>query len=270
MARANVRRKGSAGPGEWSARGLVMNIAWMRAMFGRPASKVGRNPASRGSLWLIRRGAVQLTTSWFFRLGQVGFVPRLGVAMGNSSLVPERARSHAFSAEISRPNTTSFDAWSRLLWPIFQQGVTRIVCRFSTDRSRCAAIAKFTGEFSNARASGGVLFALGLVSDAWQMKMAIGRSVATRTLRPAAAQATRSLTTWGAVWAGAELLGIGGALAGIETGPGVVVTSGVGAIVGGFLGLFASNWLAKKIELARPVRDQRYRDSQDSVQDCAC
>jgi hypothetical protein len=46
------------------------------------------------------------------------------------------------------------------------------------------------------------------------------------------------------------LLGLGGALAGIETGPGIVVTSGIGAIVGGFIGLFASNWLARKIESA--------------------
>ena len=50
---------------------------------------------------------------------------------------------------------------------------------------------------------------------------------------------------------GAELLGLGGALAGIETGPGVVVTGGIGAVVGGFIGLFASNWLARKIENVR-------------------
>ncbi len=139
---------------------------------------------------------------------------------------------------------------SRLIWPLCQQGLARIVCRFSADRSRCTAIARFTGEFTNPRASGGVVFALGVASDAWQMKKAIDRSVEAGTLRPAAAQATRSLTTWGAVWAGAELLGLGGALVGIETGPGVVVTSGIGAIVGGFIGLFASNWLARKIENA--------------------
>lgn len=141
-------------------------------------------------------------------------------------------------------------SWSRLIWPICQQGLARMVCRFSADRSRCTTIANFTSEFANPRASGGVVFALGVASDAWQMKKAIDRSVEGRSLRPAAAQATRSLTTWGAVWAGAELLGLGGALAGIETGPGIVVTSGIGAIVGGFIGLFASNWLARKIESA--------------------
>jgi outer membrane lipoprotein SlyB len=112
-------------------------------------------------------------------------------------------------------------------------------------------VAKVTGEIQRARASGGLLFALGVATDAWQMKKAINRSFETGTVRPAAAQATRSLTTWGAVWAGAELLGLGGALLGIETGPGVVVTSSVGAIVGGCIGLFASDWLARKIDDVR-------------------
>jgi len=156
------------------------------------------------------------------------------------------------------PNSNA--AWGRLIWPICQQGLARIVCRFSADRSRCTAIARFAGEFTNPRASGGVVFALGVASDAWLMKKAIDRSLEAKTLRPAAAQATRSLTTWGAVWAGAELLGLGGALAGIESGPGVVVTSGIGAIVGGFIGLFASNWLARKIENAGlRVSPRRYR-----------
>ena len=93
---------------------------------------------------------------------------------------------------------------------------------------------------------------MGLVSDAWQMKKAIDRSIDAGSVRPAAAQATRSLTTWGAVWAGAEILGVGGALAGIETGPGALVTGTVGAIVGGCLGLYASNWLVTKIEEVRP------------------
>ena len=151
-------------------------------------------------------------------------------------------------------------AWGRLIWPLCQQGLARIACRFSADRSRCTAIARFTGEFTDPRASGGVVFALGVASDAWLMKKAIDRSLEAKTLRPAAAQATRSLTTWGAVWAGAELLGLGGALAGIESGPGVVVTSGIGAIVGGFIGLFASNWLARKIENAGlRVSPRRYR-----------
>ena len=115
-----------------------------------------------------------------------------------------------------------------------------------------------------------MLFALGIASDAWQLKQAIGRSIATKTLRPAAAQAMRSLTTWGAVWAGAELLGIGGALAGLETGPGVVVTSSVGAIVGGLLGLFASNWLVRRIESSQMGRHRNQRERLDCMEDFAC
>jgi len=105
-----------------------------------------------------------------------------------------------------------------------------------------------TGELASSRASGSVLFAVGVAADAWRMKKAVGRSFEAKTVRPAAAEATRSLTTWGAAWAGAELLGIGGALAGLETGPGAIVTGGLGAVVGGCLGMFASDWLAYKIE----------------------
>jgi hypothetical protein len=91
---------------------------------------------------------------------------------------------------------------------------------------------------------------MGIVSDAHQMSKAIGKSMTSGNVRPAAAQATRSLTTWGAVWAGAELFGTGGALLGLETGPGAAVTSGVGALMGGFVGLFASEWLARRIEMS--------------------
>jgi hypothetical protein len=92
------------------------------------------------------------------------------------------------------------------------------------------------------------LVGAGLLLDTWQMVKAIQRSFATKSTRPAAAQAARSLTTWGAIWAGVELFGTGGALLGIELGPGVVVTTAAGATVGGCVGLFAGDWIAKQIE----------------------
>ena len=135
-----------------------------------------------------------------------------------------------------------------MLWPLCQEGLARLVCRLSSDRGRCLKLVKWTSELSNSKASGSFLLVAGVAVDAWRMKKAIGRSLDTKTMRPAAAQATRSLSTWGAAWAGAELLGLGGALAGLETGPGAIVTGGVGALVGGCLGMFASDWLAQRIE----------------------
>ncbi len=170
----------------------------------------------------------------------------------------------------NRARTNKYDAWGRLIWPIFQQGIARLVCRFSADRSRCVALAKQASELPEPPASGGLLFAIGVVSDAWQMKQAISHSIVAGSFRPAAAQATRSLTIWGSVWAGAEVLGLCGALAGIETGPGVVITTGVGAIVGGFLGLFAGDWLVRKIVFGRLGAKSLRRENDDSMEMYGC
>ncbi len=149
---------------------------------------------------------------------------------------------------IVRLGTTESN-WPWLLWPACQKGLASLVCKYTKNSSTCETLARFTGEFRTLRVPGQLLFALGLISDARQIGEAIGRSFKSRTLRPAAAQATRSFTSWSAVWAGAELFGTGGALLGIATGPGAAVTSGVGALIGGYVGLVASDWVARRIEV---------------------
>jgi|GEM_PF-3068631 len=136
-----------------------------------------------------------------------------------------------------------------LVWPACQGGLARLICSYSGNARGCQALARVTGEFRGVRASGQLLFVLGLAGDAHQLGAAISKSLKSGTVRPAAAQATRSLTSWSAVWAGAELFGTGGALLGLASGPGAVVASGVGALVGGCVGLFASDWLARRIEV---------------------
>ena len=139
-------------------------------------------------------------------------------------------------------------SWTALLWPACQQSLAQLLCRYSRNTARCEAVTRVTANVRSAPVPGQLLFALGLAADAHQMTKAITKSVRTGTMRPAAAQATRSLTTWGAVWAGAELFGTGGAILGLEVGPGAVVTSGIGAMIGGVVGLFASEWLARRID----------------------
>jgi hypothetical protein len=199
-------------------------------------------------------------------------LPEFDDAMAPSTnyLLRHSALRIGVMSDEGRAPTRAYDTWGRLIWPICQQGIARLICRFSADRSRCAALAKQTSELPNARASGGLLFAIGIASDAWQMKQAISHSIVARSFRPAAAQATRSLTLWGSVWAGAEVLGLGGALAGIETGPGVVITTGVGAIVGGFLGLFAGDWLVRKIVFRRLGAKHLRSESDDSMEMYGC
>jgi len=141
-------------------------------------------------------------------------------------------------------------SWSEVLWPACQRGLVRLACKYTRKSLKCEALLKATSEFHGMRATGQLLFALGIITDARQMSRAIDKSVRSRNIRPAAAQATRSLTNWSAVWAGAELFSTGGALLGVATGPGAVVTSGVGALVGGYVGLLASEWIARRIDVA--------------------
>lgn len=185
-------------------------------------------------------------------------------ALSSSNAAAPQGYSHVGSSSSFR--VRALVGLGQALWPLCQDGLSRLVCHLSADRGRCLKFAKVTSGLSNSKPPGGFLFAMGVAMDAWHMNIAIHRSLERKTLRPAAAQATRSLTTWGAAWAGAELLGLGGALAGIETGPGALVTGGIGALVGGCLGMFASDWLAQKIEppQAAPLIDD------SSLDDCAC
>lgn len=141
-------------------------------------------------------------------------------------------------------------SWSGLLWPACQRGLVRLACKYTRHSLERDVLVKATSELRGMRATGQLLLALGIVTDARQLSKAISKSVRSRNVRPAAAQATRSLTNWSAVWAGAELFGTGGALLGVATGPGAVVTSSVGALVGGYVGMFASEWIARRIDVA--------------------
>ncbi len=137
---------------------------------------------------------------------------------------------------------------ANVLWPACQRGLSNLVCKYARNPPGCGALVTVTSELRAIRVPGHLLFALGLAADAHQIGKAIGKSLQSGTVRPAAAQATRSLTNWSAVWAGAELFGSGGAWLGVVTGPGAAVTSGVGALVGGCVGFFASEWIARHIE----------------------
>jgi hypothetical protein len=140
-----------------------------------------------------------------------------------------------------------------LLLHLGHKGLGRILAELS-GRDFIGATSPLTRQrLGTLRIGHRALVAVGLFVDAWQLGKAIERSVLAKSARPATAQAARSLTTWGAVWAGVELFGSGGAVLGIELGPGVVVVSAVGAAVGGCVGFFAGDWLARQIETVRVV-----------------
>lgn len=143
---------------------------------------------------------------------------------------------------------THVHAWGPLLLQMGYKGFGRALSQIST-RGFAQAVSR--ERILGLRFGHHALVAVGVVVEAWQMAQAIKRSIVLRSARPATAQAARSLTTWGAVWAGVELFGTGGAMLGIELGPGVVISTAIGATVGGCVGFFASDWVARQIEVAR-------------------
>lgn len=89
---------------------------------------------------------------------------------------------------------------------------------------------------------------VGIVLTIYDLEQASVVSYRTQSARPIAAATVRQVGGWSGAWAGAELLGAGGAAVGIETGPGALVTGAVGAVVGGVLGYFGADIIARHIE----------------------
>jgi hypothetical protein len=92
---------------------------------------------------------------------------------------------------------------------------------------------------------GGRLFlVVGVIVDGIQLGVATKQSIEQGSGRPVAAQAIRAVGGWAAAWAGAKAGVALGGLAGVETGPGLVLTAIGGGIVGGVAGYFGADWIA--------------------------
>jgi hypothetical protein len=181
---------------------------------------------------------------------------RLSLKLGRSHLTLESHtqvlcdEASEQSLNLARSFTTHAQAWGPLLLQMGQKGLGRALAQMNT-RGFVQLVPTWTRQrISGLRIGHHAFVAVGFAVEAWQMVRAIRRCIRHRSTRPAAAQAVRSLTTWGAVWSGVELFGAGGALLGLELGPAVVVTTALGATVGGCVGFFAGDWVAQQIELA--------------------
>lgn len=91
---------------------------------------------------------------------------------------------------------------------------------------------------------GRVFLIVGIVVDTVQMGAAAVESYQQKSVKPVVAQAVRVAGGWGAAWAGAKAgVAIGG-LAGVETGPGLVLVAIGGGLIGGAAGYFGADWIA--------------------------
>jgi hypothetical protein len=91
---------------------------------------------------------------------------------------------------------------------------------------------------------GRVFLIVGIIVDTVQMGGAAVESYQQNSVRPVAAQAIRTAGGWALAWAGAKAgVAIGG-LAGVESGPGLVLTAIGGGLIGGVAGYFGADWIA--------------------------
>jgi hypothetical protein len=91
---------------------------------------------------------------------------------------------------------------------------------------------------------GRVFLVIGVVVDAAQLGAAGVESYQQGSIRPVAAQAVRTAGSWAMAWAGAKAGVALGGLAGVETGPGLVLTAIGGGLIGGAAGFFGADWIA--------------------------
>ena len=111
-------------------------------------------------------------------------------------------------------------------------------------------LAKLEKAYSKAKVVGRigrVLGVFGVIVTAADVARATQRSIDQRSLKPLGAETIRQVGGWGMAIAGSKI-GFGlGALFGIETGPGAIVTGGIGAVVFGAAGYFGADWVADHI-----------------------
>jgi hypothetical protein len=129
------------------------------------------------------------------------------------------------------------------LWVEFQAG------RLTREQLR-QELANLEKSYSQSRILGRVgrvLTVVGVVISAAEVTQAMQRSINQNSFRPLGAEAVRQVGGWGGAFAGAKI-GFGcGALFGIETGPGAIVTGALGAIIFGAVGYFKADQIADQI-----------------------
>lgn len=89
---------------------------------------------------------------------------------------------------------------------------------------------------------------IGFTMSAVNLAHATDKSVRMGSAKPIGAEAVRQVGGWAMAWAGVKLGAAGGAMLGIESGPGAIATGAIGSVVGGVAGYFGFDWVADHID----------------------
>ncbi len=86
-----------------------------------------------------------------------------------------------------------------------------------------------------------------MLFSVYDLSLATKESIDQQTVKPVAAETIRQVGGWGSSWAGVQIGTSTGALFGIETGPGAVLTAAAGGLIFGVAGYLGANWIADYI-----------------------
>lgn len=92
-----------------------------------------------------------------------------------------------------------------------------------------------------------VIQVVGIGFTAYDIGVATGQSFSTRSIRPIEKEVVRQIGGWGGATAGMKMGASAGALVGLETGPGTVITGLIGGIVFGAIGYFGGAVVADEL-----------------------
>lgn len=92
-----------------------------------------------------------------------------------------------------------------------------------------------------------VIQVVGIGFTAYDIGVASGQSFSTRSIRPIEKEVVRQIGGWGGAIAGMKMGASAGALVGLETGPGTVITGLIGGIVFGAIGYFGGAVVADEL-----------------------
>jgi hypothetical protein len=111
-----------------------------------------------------------------------------------------------------------------------------------SDLSKAYGKARITGQAFR------VVGVVGVVLTVNDLAKAGVKSIEKGSVKPIVAEGIRQAGGWGAGWLGMRMGCAGGAALGVETGPGAILTCGIGAIFGGIGGYYGADWIADFID----------------------
>lgn len=97
---------------------------------------------------------------------------------------------------------------------------------------------------SNMIKAGRVVQVFGIAFTAYDLGIATDESIKIGNVKPISAEVIRQAGGWGGAVAGMKFGASTGALIGIETGPGAIITGAIGGVIGGAVGYFSADFLA--------------------------